>query len=309
MPVREVEPADPQAAAFARRGQVTRFVWEEGGSARGEITASVDDALADRSVGCFGELRWDDEAPPGAGPALLGRAEAWVRGRGRRVMHGPVRFTIWHGYRAQLGGFERPAHFAEPRNRPALPALLAAAGYRPAFPWRSFDLSPPELGRLVERLSGQVAALGPERERWHIEPLLPAAGAAELAPFHDLVMACFERNYGFTPLPLEEFAALTGPLWARAGPESLQARDERGELAGIVLSLDEPPPSPRVAYLVAIRPAFHKAGLAQVLMHLGYAGLQAHGGGTVAALVKEGRSALDSIAAPSRHYAVFAKEL
>ncbi|HEU5171707.1 MAG TPA: hypothetical protein VFU46_14260, partial [Gemmatimonadales bacterium] len=218
-----------------------RWVLADGDRPCGRVAAFAPAARPE--VGYFGFFECPDDA--GIARALLGAAEAWLAGLGRREVYGPVAVTPRDRIGLLIEGFERPALLFTPYNPPYYARLLESAGYTPAHYLRAYGWQPgyrddrgvvPLAERVAARAAVRVRTLDPARlgeetrlvvqlvnqtlaGAWHFEPISESEAArlaALLGPVLDPSIALVAEDHEG---PCAVFLAIPDVwwLWRRAG--------------------------------------------------------------------------------------------
>ena len=305
-----------------------RLFLDEAGGARCAAVLNPDLRGADGPIGLVGWFEARDDAAAAA--RVLEPACAWLRARGCRTVWGPMNGSIWHGYRLLTHGFETSPFLGEPRNPAWYPALLAASGFAPLARWYSWDLTAQHL-EAMRLFAAATRKPGLTQAGYRYHPLRLQAWDEELARVHAVLSEGFRANLGFTPLPLEEFRALFGPMRAVLIPAlaplvtapdgrtvafgwvypDLAEAITRARAAGRPLDpaiLREGPPTRLVFHtMVTLESERGRGlvdwGLAELMDHVGAIGFQ----GAVGALAKEGPTIYAKTGLPSREYTLFAR--
>ncbi|MFP5503728.1 MAG: hypothetical protein ACLGIN_14650 [Candidatus Sericytochromatia bacterium] len=314
-----------QANMFFRHGAAQAFVALDGEAVVGRIVASVDEALADRTVGHFGYFEAIED--PGVVKALLAAAADWVAARGRTALHGPVDLSIFHRYRVQTAGFETAPFHGEPRTPAYYAPLLESAGLEPVMRWHSWDLPAGVLGQFVAAMAPRAAVA---EASYRIEPFDLADFDAEMATIHPLVVETFQENYGFTAIDLAEFQQRFGDARMVMHPRaSNKVFDGEGRLVAYSYAYADPgadfaradgdvtrfgltassPDRLFVAHTFGIRAEHRKGGVAELLFKVGLEAMLGEHDLAIGALAKEGPAAYARFGAPSRSYAVLGRGL
>ncbi len=204
---------------------------------RSRLAAFVAPGMAamDMPAAWFG--LWESVGDPAADRVVFEDAERWARDRGAACVVGPIDFSTYGRYRLRIGGDATSRPFLqEPYNPEHYPGALEALGYA-ALPIRYFT-------RVLDRAQQRIVAdrLVPAIDHvsqlgYRIERLTPDLWLANLPQFHALADAVFSRQFGYTPLPFDQFSASFGARFiARVTPDcsfALIAPD--GAIAGFVV--------------------------------------------------------------------------
>lgn len=222
----------------ADRARLTYYTAHRGDALVGRVVASVHDAsnrLHGTRRGTFGLLDCIDDVA--VARALLDACADWTRARGCDELAGAFNLTITQMVGTLTGGFAHRPYTYQDWSPPYLPALLAACGFEPAYPMRTFE---------VDVAGVPAGALLGDRQR-----ALLADPAWEFAPIGrfgldaDLRAACAVLNDGFAdnpmfvPLSEEEFLFASRGIALVLDPRLSVLAKHRGEPAGVVLCLPD----------------------------------------------------------------------
>lgn len=312
---------------FFTHGEAQCFLCLRGEEVVGRIVASVDHALADQAIGHFGYFEAIDDREVVA--ALLATAEDWVRQRGKTTIHGPIDLTIFNRYRIQTEGFDREPFYGEPRSPRYYSSLLEACGYRTHLHWRSWDIPRWKFYpmRLVYWLKAK--AYPDVWQRYNVAFFDMDDFASEIRAMHPLLLATFEKNYGFSRISLEEHMHLYEGANRVLCPEiSFKGTDQNGNLMGFAYTYRDPadafamangdanrldwstPSDTLILYSFGIRKEHRKTGLIAVGFDRSFSSMLRLGfKRAIGALAKEGPTVFDKLGPPSRRCVVFAKGL
>ena len=123
---------DREHHPFYRHGDGQIFLARRDGEVVGRILASDDPHYNQRhgtDVGMFGLFESVDD--PEVAHALLDAAAAWLRGRGRTGMLGPIEYSTNYTCGLLVEGFDTPPRLLMNHNPPYYRALLEGHGLRP----------------------------------------------------------------------------------------------------------------------------------------------------------------------------------
>jgi GNAT superfamily N-acetyltransferase len=236
-------------------------------------------------------------------------------------------------HRFQVAGFERDPFLFEPRNPPYYPALFEACGFRRLHGWQSFDLTHEELAGIRALLDAGTSAAR-EDGRYRIELVEPRDTGAALARLHPLLDGIWGGHVGYTSLDLEEFAEVFGGVLAvitrrhmgvlvdRASGRDVgcafmypdwieEVRALRGDASGWGAWLASGRrPRRAILHTTAVLPEARGTGGAYLLVAQGIQHLLEDGYEQLTvALVDEDWKLFRKVAAPTRAYALFAREI
>jgi hypothetical protein len=194
---------DPARFGFLADHRVARFLAFRDGRPVGRIAACV--PREEAAPATFGFLCAERDAA--LVEALLGAARGFTLGQGRSRVLGPLSFTINHEVGAQIGFHDRPPMLRMPGTPDWLPAMLDAAGLRPAQ-----DVVACTLDVAAERHSARFVALAlkraPEMARLSLRPMDRRDHRAEVGRIAALYNDAWAANWGAVPLRPAEVAGL-----------------------------------------------------------------------------------------------------
>lgn len=199
---------DPKANPFFRHAEVQLWLALRDGQPVGRISAQVDQAaLAQHrdETGHFGFLEAEDDGETFA--ALLGTAEAWLKGRGLRRVRGPFSLSINDESGLLIQGFERPPALMMGHAPPYYGGHLEQRGYAKIRDLIAYDFDvvtaksvPPAVRRLVDNLA--------KRPNVTIRPLRKAQFGQDLKAVLAVFNDAWSNNWGFIPFSEVEIAKI-----------------------------------------------------------------------------------------------------
>lgn len=135
---------------------------------------------------------------PEVATLLLQTVEAWARGKGATLIHGPFGFTDMDPEGMLVEGFDELGTIATLYNHPYYPQYMEQNGYQKEIDWVEYELIlPREIPEKVDRIANTVL----ERYQLH---LLKAKRAKQMLPYAHELFAVLNETYkdlhGFTPL-------------------------------------------------------------------------------------------------------------
>jgi len=228
---------DPGRNPFFRHGEAELFLARRGRVPCGRISASCDrlfDEFHGERVAWFGHLESVDD--PEVVRVLLERARDFGRARGARVLRGPVNLSTNYECGLLVEGFDTPPVVGMNHHPPYLSRLLEAQGLRPAkdllayWMWKGKE----DLGRVL-RLARRLAGRGGIAVR----PIRMRDYGEEVARIHAVYAKAWERNWGFAPMPEEEFRFLAKGMKRVLDPDLCLLAEKDGEALGFLLALPD----------------------------------------------------------------------
>lgn len=194
-----------------RHAQMQLFVARRGGQDVGRVAAVLDRAHNERhseQTAFFGFF--ESEKDSEVANALFDAVADWGRGRGMRVLRGPVNPSLNDEAGLLVEGFDSPPLFMMPYNPAYYCGLVEEAGFRKARDLFAYwiDLSSTPLDRL-QRLAARV--------RWResdvlVRPITRRSLATDLPKVREVYNAAWEENWGFVPMTGEEMAFMAKRL-------------------------------------------------------------------------------------------------
>lgn len=227
---------DPRKNPFFAHAEVGFFSAWRGTDCVGRVSVCRDrlhDEFHGDRVGFFGHFEAADAA---TAQALVEHAATWCRERGATELRGPVDLSTNNrcGLRVDDGG--GPPVMMMPHNPPHYADWLAAAGLEKAKDlvalWgTSADLDRKRIGRIAEHLQ--------RRSQITLRNVDMARFDAECDVLWDLYERIWERNWGFVPMPRDEFLAQAKDLKKVAHPSLLHIAEAAGKPVAFALAVPD----------------------------------------------------------------------
>ncbi|MCR0981084.1 GNAT family N-acetyltransferase [Roseomonas populi] len=203
------EALSPAKNPWFRHAEAAFWIAQRDGRDVGRISAQDDRLVPEVEGGRpahFGLLAAEDD--PEVFAALLGTAEGWARGRGRKQLLGPFSLSINDQTGLLVSGFDTPPMMMMPHDPPYAGAQLEALGYAKARDVLAYisdvtEALPPAAARVVSR--GLPAGVS-------LRPMRRAALAQEVEALIGIFNEAWAGNWGFTPFTAEEVAHLASEL-------------------------------------------------------------------------------------------------
>ena len=183
----------------------------------------------------IGRIGGYDAISAAAGGEVLGRACARLAEHSCTLAVGPMDGSTWHRYRFITERGDEPPFFLEPDNPDEYPEHFRAAGFRALAHYSSaldhgLHLRDANVPAIEERLA--LAGVT-------IRTLEPASFEREIRSIHRVCLESFARNFLYTPIGEDEFAAMYMPLRDRIDPSLVFIAEEAGAVAGFVFGLPD----------------------------------------------------------------------
>jgi GNAT superfamily N-acetyltransferase len=186
--------------------------------------------------GQFGFFECEDD--PAAAAALLGAAEAWLRGHGCDRMVGPCDFTTNDECGVLLEGHERTPLILSTWTHRYYPDLLAGAGMAKAMDllmWELHISGRDKVNPVIWKLADQVE----KRHGVIVRPFRKRDIEAEVGRFMEVYNGAWEKNWGFVPLTEREVRHYARTLKPFLDENWAYVAEKDGETVGAALTLPD----------------------------------------------------------------------
>jgi GNAT superfamily N-acetyltransferase len=201
---------DPARGVFYDHGEVELFIAYRGEHPVGRISAQVNrlyDAYFQDGKGFIGFFECEED--PATARALFGAAAAWLRGKGRRLMEGPMSFGVYDETGILVQGHATDPYVMTGHNPPYYQRLFEEAGWEKSIDWYAFrglaevfrkELDPRYFflaQRVLKRNGISVRTLDLKH---HLE--------RDAGIVREIFATAWNRNWGHVPLTEKEFGRL-----------------------------------------------------------------------------------------------------
>ena len=224
---------------FFEHAEAEYFLAWRGDEPIGRISAHVDERLNEfqrNEWGLFGFFECADD--PEVAAALFDAAEAWLAGRGRDRMVGPMDFTTNHECGLLVEGHELRPQLLENWHHPYYRRLFETAGFTKAMDLLKWQILASEHHRVLPVIYELAERLEPDHGIT-VRNMRKRDFANEIRAFMEVYNSAWDRNWGFIPLTeaeLESFARELKPIiqekWGLIA-------EMDGQVVGAALSLDD----------------------------------------------------------------------
>lgn len=233
MQVREF--LDPKKHPFYRHGTAQAFLAKRDGQTIGRIVVSDDptyNQVHGTNLGCFGMFESIDDIRTAR--ALIDRASAWLRARGRTQMMGPIDYSTNYPCGLLVDGFDTPPAVMMNHQPRYYERLFKRNGLEKAKDmyawWFSRD------NNMDAAWSERVTKLA-ERYNVKVRPMNFDDFEAEIARCKQIYHESLEQNWGFVKMSDAEFDHLAHDLKRLAVPELVQLAEVDGKPVGVSITL------------------------------------------------------------------------
>lgn len=227
---------DPARNPFFRHADVGLFAAFAGDRCVGRISACRDhvhDEFHGDRVGFFGHF---EAADADVARRLIEHAAAFCRQRGAESLRGPVDLSTNNRCGLLVDGAAGPPLVMMPHNPPHYATWFEGAGLRPAKDLLALHATSEDLDRKrIDRLAAHLQ----KRSAATVRRLDLRRFDAECDVLWQLYERIWERNWGFAPMPREEFLAQARDLKRVAHPALLQIAEIAGQPVGFAVALPD----------------------------------------------------------------------
>jgi GNAT superfamily N-acetyltransferase len=233
MQVREF--LDPKKHPFYKHGAAQAFLARRDGQVVGRIVVSDDPAynkVHGTNLGCFGMFEVIDDVRTAR--ALLDRASAWLRARGRTQIMGPVDYSTNYPCGLLVDGFDTPPVVMMNHQPAYYERLFKRYGLEKAKDLYAWWFSREH--NMDAAWSDRVTRLT-ERYQVKVRPLDMNDFDAEIARCKQIYHQSLEQNWGFVKMSDAEFDHLARDLKRLAEPELVQFAEVDGKPVGVSITL------------------------------------------------------------------------
>ena len=205
---------DPAKFPPFRHTEMRAVIAYRGGRPVGRITTQIDSLYNDyheTKAGWFGYFESIDD--PAVTHAMLDDGIGWLKSKGIVEVFGPANPTMNYQSGLLIENFDRPPFIETLYNPPYYEALFNSYGFGKAKDllvwWIDISNGMDSAKRQrVQRISERIK----KREGITIRNASIKNADREIEVLWDLYMACWQKNWGFAPVPREEFIELAQDL-------------------------------------------------------------------------------------------------
>jgi len=251
---------DRKKHPFYANADAEFFLARRDGEVVGRIAAILDKAynrFHQEEAGHFGFFESIDDRE--VAKALLDRAWEWLKGRGAKVLRGPVNPSTNYECGLLIDGFDSDPMVMMPYNPRYYSELMDEAGLRKAKDLLAYYSTTAGVGtdkseRVAEKA---IAAAGVT-----VRPIDMKNFNADVERVWQVYNSAWERNWGFVPMSREEFALMGKEMKQILKPELVLVGEVNSQVVGFALALPD--------INQALKPAGGKlfpTGLVKILYH------------------------------------------
>ena len=222
---------------FYEHGDAALFLARRGDEVVGRIMASDDpnyNSFHQSNFGCFGLFESIDDVD--VATALFDAASAWIRGKGRTEILGPIDYSTNYVCGLLVDGFEHPPTLLTAHNPPYYAALIEKCGFNKEIDFYAWWFSDPTAAATRLR---KFAARLQSRARFTIRHGDMRNLPAESVLLRRIYNEAWRDNWGFVPFTEAEFAHLTTEMKPLLRGDFTAVAEIDGEPIGFVIGLPD----------------------------------------------------------------------
>ena len=220
---------------FYAHADLQCFLALRDGQACGRVGAILDRAYNEfqkEEAGFFGFFESVDDVE--VARPVMEAAHAWLRGRGAKVIRGPVSPSTNYECGMLVEGFDSSPNVMMPYNSPSYPRMMEAIGLRKAKDLLAYWSTPGDVnGSKVERVADRAM----EMQGVAVRPINMKQFDAEVEKIWELYNATWARNWGFVPMTREEFVHEAAEMKQILKPDLVLVGEIKGRMVGFALAL------------------------------------------------------------------------
>lgn len=228
---------DPRQHPFYHHGAAQPFLARRGGEPVGRILVSDDphyNAEHGSNLGCFGMFETVDD--PQVARALIDAAAAWLAGRGRNQLLGPIDYSTNYPCGLLIDGFQRPPRLMMNHHPRYYLPLLESCGLSKAKDLYAYWFQDPH--QMLEKWKARAARLA-QRGGFRVRPFDSRDFEREVARCKQVYHQAWVKNWGFVKMTDAEFDHLAQTLRKFARPELLMIAEAEGQPVGFSMTLPD----------------------------------------------------------------------
>ena len=231
----------PRLNKWFRHAEAELFLARRDGRVVGRVSAQIDAAFnahQGNDWGMFGFFEAEDD--PELAQALLDAAAAWLSGRGRDRMIGPMDFTMNDEAGLLIEGYDREPFIKQPWHPPHYRALLEGAGLQKAIDLWMWELHISDRSSIVQPIVDMAAQLEPEHGI-RIRRMSRRRLRRELDVFAETYNEAWADNWGFVPYSSDDLDTYAGDLQLVFDPNWFMVAEkmDTGESVGVAITVPD----------------------------------------------------------------------
>ena len=236
-PISEIKAKfNPEKNPYYDHSEVQLFIAEKNGVVEGRIAAHIDHIFLDfwnEKVGFFGffECTKDYEVAK----ALYDTAFDWVKGRGMKLIRGPLSFSTNDVVAFLLEGFSSPPVIMMPYNPKYYIEFTEKYGFTKAKDLVAYLLTKENLNLRAIDVAKQLK----KRQHFTVRPVNFHKIKREMELIRQVYNKAWEKNWGFVPLTEREFEHIALQLKQVADPNLVFIAEAEGKPIAFFMALPD----------------------------------------------------------------------
>jgi GNAT superfamily N-acetyltransferase len=222
---------------FYEHGDAALFLAWRNGEVVGRIMASDDpryNATHHGNTGCFGLFDCIDDVA--VARSLFDAAAAWLVGKGRSEVIGPIDYSTNYVCGLLIEGFEHAPTLLMAHNPPYYARLIEGCGFHKEKDWYAWWFA--EFPEAAQRLR-KIAAARAKKHGVTIRPIVKSKLAEESNRIISVYNQAWEKNWGYVPFTQVEAEHMARELKPILVPEGALLAEVEGKPIGFVLGVPD----------------------------------------------------------------------
>ena len=220
---------NPAKSWFFEIGEAELFLAKRGGQYVGRISAQTNRLHDERykdDTGFFGFFECVDDQE--VANALFETAAAWLRGRGRKRIVGPLSLSIYDEVGLLVEGFDTIPAILQTHNPPYYATLTENFGFRKAIDWLALWLpNPGDLSKVPQNMEARMKSIL-DKQGLKLEIPKPIDVIRRKHEVFELFNEAWGGNWGHLPFTEEQFKHIMNNLRPLLRSDHGQERRNRG---------------------------------------------------------------------------------
>ncbi len=228
---------DFKSNPFYRNAKVQLFLAMDGKTVTGRIATCINythNEFHGDQTGFFGFFDCPDDydiAHP-----MLKVAMITLKKEGMDRMRGPMNFSTNHECGFLVEGFDSPPCIMMPYNQPYLPRLAERFGLKKVMDLLAY-VSPP--GYSMSERYERILKRKLEKAEVTVRPINMAKFDDEVRTINDIYTQAWESNWGFVPMPEDEFFHMARQMKQIVDPDLILIAEHRGRPVAFSMALPD----------------------------------------------------------------------
>jgi GNAT superfamily N-acetyltransferase len=227
--------------AFFSHGEAEYFLARRDGRLVGRITAQVNHAFNDHQQkrwGWFGFLEFEDDQE--VLEALLGAADAWLRGRCMERMVGPADFAMNNESGVLIEGFELRPMLIQPWHPPYYQELMEAAGMAKAMDLLMWNLEVADRAKVLPVIF-ELAEKVESEHGIRVRKMRRRQLRKDMDTFAEIYNSAWSENWDFVPYTKKDLDAFTQEIHLAFDKHwcFIAEKEDTGEVVGMAMTFPD----------------------------------------------------------------------